>query len=313
MTENPKPLAHSWSKEALLAKAQLYCEQMHTCQRDEWNFGVWSTLALEFLSRAALANVSRTLLADPTHWHHLYFALGHLPHATKFVPKSVSTKAVLERLKDILPSFNSSREGFAIAHIARRNEELHSGNTPFHGLPTSKWLPAFYDVCEVLLQSMDKDLEYLLGAQEAEIARKLISAAQDQAARSVEATVNAHHAAFFANTVEEQQQLKAQAGVWATRHTGHRVKCPACESAALVGGEAIAAPTLYLDEDSYIIEKQQYLPSRFECVACGLKISDFSQLIAAGLGDAYTATFTYEPAEYYSELIAPQFEEDYNC
>jgi hypothetical protein len=72
---------------ALLAKAQQYCEQMHSYARDDWRFGFWSTLVLEVLARTALANISPTLLADARDWNNLYYALGFTPTATKFIPR----------------------------------------------------------------------------------------------------------------------------------------------------------------------------------------------------------------------------------
>jgi hypothetical protein len=66
------------------------------------------------------------------------------------------------------------------------------------------------------------------------------------------------------------------------------------------------------------------LPSAFECVACGLKIAGLSKLSACGLGDAFTATTTLTPAEYFGlyteqdldEARAsggePEYEEDFN-
>ena len=176
MNHQPTPLPHSWSKEGLIAKAQQYCEQMHSCAQDDWRFGFWSTLVLEVLARASLANVSPTLLADPKDWNNLYYALGFTPTATKFIPRSIDMKTVMERLRDIVPGFNSSLEGFALTHLSRRNEELHSGATPFDGLTTSKWLPSFYEVCDVLIRSMGETLELFLGSKEtAEIAEKMIA------------------------------------------------------------------------------------------------------------------------------------------
>jgi len=265
------------------------------------------------LARASLANVSPTLLADPKDWNNLYYALGFTPTATKFIPRSIDMKTVMERLRDIVPGFNSSLEGFAFTHMSRRNEELHSGNTPFNGLTTSKWLPSFYEVCDVLVRSMGGTLELFLGSKEAaEIAEKMIAAARDDAAKSVERTIKGHREAFLKKDEDEQQDLLDQAAVWATRHDGHRVKCPACSADAILSGDPIAAPIQHL-EDDHIIEKQDYLPSKFECVACGLKISGFPQLTASGLGDTYTATFTYDAVEYYGQMMEPQYEEDFNC
>jgi hypothetical protein len=52
--------------------------------------------------------------------------------------------------------------------------------------------------------------------------------------------------------------------------------------------------------DDTIVETQYYLPSNFECVACGLKITGLPQLSAAGLGDQYKATFEYDAGDYYT-------------
>ena len=64
------------------------------------------------------------------------------------------------------------------------------------------------------------------------------------------------------------------------------------------------------------------LPSSFECIACGLRISGLSKLSVCGLADAYTAKSTYSAAEFFSlytedELEEarnemPEFEEDFN-
>tara|TARA_R110001606_G_scaffold29681_12_gene92466 strand:- start:3666 stop:3890 length:225 start_codon:yes stop_codon:yes gene_type:complete len=74
------------------------------------------------------------------------------------------------------------------------------------------------------------------------------------------------------------------------------VDCPACNSISLLQGEAISAPKKELDND-IIIEKQEYLPAQFECVACNLKISGFSRLNAIGLGDRFVNTQRYDAAE----------------
>ena len=51
------------------------------------------------------------------------------------------------------------------------------------------------------------------------------------------------------------------------------------------------------------------LPSAFECIACGLRISGFSKLSAAGLGDAFTATSTFSVPEYFGLHTDEELEE----
>ena len=291
-------ILHPWSKDAYLAKAQRYAQDMLSHSRDDWHFGLTSTFVLEFVARAALANISPTLLADSKDWSNLYFALGHAPIAQKFLPRSIDITAALGRLRDILPVFTPELEGFAAQHINRRNEELHAGSTPFDGL-SSSWLATFYQACDVLLNSLGENISFLVGTDEAKVASTLIAASLDQSAKAVTKAIAAHRMVWEAKETADREKIARQASTWATRQAGHRVKCPACGNDSLLSGAPISEPLRKLDSD-LIIETQQYLPAKFECIACQLKISGLSQLSACGLGTTYKATFTYDAADYYA-------------
>ena len=307
-----KKISHPWSKDALLAKAQLYAEEMLSHSRDEWQFGIASTFVLEFVARAALASISPALLADAKDSSNLYFALGRNPTAPKFIPKSVDISEVRSRLREAIPKYTAELDGFSAAHVNRRNEELHSGGMPFIDLNTS-WLPHFYETLTVLLESMGEGLAVVVGKPEAKIAEKLIAASKDESAKAVAKAIAAHKTVWSAKDKAEQQKLLKQASVWAIRQSGHRVKCPACESDSLVFGGPVSEPIRKLDGD-LIIETQEYLPEKFECVACQLKIAGLSQLSACGLGATFKATSTYDAAEYYGadNTDYSGFEEDNN-
>ncbi|SFM04119.1 hypothetical protein SAMN03159423_5010 [Bradyrhizobium sp. NFR13] len=289
----------SWDEDALVAKAQRYAEVMLEADRDDWRFALWSSLALEFILRTALANFNPALLADTRDWNNLLSALGYEPTAKKFIPKSISVKEVIDRLAAILPEFDSELAGFSARHTARRNSELHSGATAFDGVKQSTWLPLYYKTCKALLASTDRELEIVFGSEEAATAEKLIAALADDAAKTVKATIHAHATVWAKKDAPDREKLTTQATLWATRHLGHRVKCPACTSDSIVFGDPISAPTKAIKDD-LITEKQQHLPSKFECIACGMKIAGLSQLSAAGLGDVYTQTFSYDAGEYYA-------------
>lgn len=306
------PALNGWSKDDFLKKAQRYAQIMCAHSRDSWEFAFWSTLTLELLARAALSNVSPTLLADPKDWNNIYYALGHTPKVARFTPKSINISFVFSRLKDVIPGFTTDHESFAVLHMSRRNEELHSGETPFDSIKNSAWLPSFYETCETLLTSMGETLELLIGADEAEFAKMMVRAANDESAKAIDKIVNAHKILWESKEDGEQKKLENQATVWATRHKGHRVKCPACKNDALVVGAPFAAPIKTMKGDE-ITEKVQFLPARFECVACGLKISGLSHLASCGLGDAFTTTFVYDAVEYYApEDPFEGYEPDFN-
>ncbi|MDE2577764.1 MAG: hypothetical protein KGL46_03070 [Hyphomicrobiales bacterium] len=303
----------SYDPEALYLKAERYIQQMGEFDSDAWQYALWSSLALEFLARAALANVSPALIADTDKsWSSLYHALGFTPTEERFAPKSITVNEVFKRLTAIFPAFAKEHESFGVQHTGRRNAELHSGELAFDGVKGSSWQPRFYQTCEVLLTSMGVTLEDFLGQDEAKVARKLITAAADESAKSVKGEVDAHKKVWFSKPNNDRKTLITQASVWATRQAGHRVDCPACTSQALVWGEPVSAAQQRLS-DGAITESQEFLPNRFECVACGMKINGLSRLAVIGLSDRYKKTQVYDAAEYYApEDDYSRYEEDNN-
>lgn len=286
-----------WSKDSLLAKAKVYADEMSCFGATDWRFGLFSSLSLEFLARAALSNISPVLLADQQNWRNIMYALGKEPTSKKFSATSIGTKEVLGRLKELVPSFTEEIAGFCSKHVERRNIELHTGEAAFLDAATSEWLPRFYRACSILLLSMERPLEELV--PDAEKAQEMIASLEDAAGKAVEQDIRAHAKVWGNKTDAERKTLRAQAATWATRQQGHRVKCPACESNALLHGDAIGTVSTSIGDDE-VIQRQSMLPSGFECVACLLKISGFSKLSACGLGDVFTQTSTYTAAEFFS-------------
>lgn len=176
----------TFDPQALYTKALRYIQNMDDYDSDEWEYALWSSLALEFLARAALANVSPALLAEADkNGSNLYFALGFTPFEERFSPKSISISEVFKRLSAILPEFTKEHESFGVVHTGKRNAELHTGELAFEGVKGSTWQPRFYQTCQMLLTSMSIPLDEFLGEEEAEVARKLIEAAADESAKAV--------------------------------------------------------------------------------------------------------------------------------
>jgi hypothetical protein len=311
--------ANPWSSETLLAKAQLYTEQMEHTVADDWRYGLWSALSLELLSRAALANISPILLADAKNWQNLLHALGRAPTAKLFSPTSISTREVLARLTELVPEFTKEVAGFCSQHIDRRNTELHSGESAFSGLGTSEWLPRYYKACKILLEAMGKDLSCFAAASDK--AEEMVNSLADEAAKAVQKEINAHAKVWQGKPDQERDTALLQARSWATRHAGHRVVCPACQSPALLQGSPSGSVSTTIGDDE-VIQRQTLLPTAFECIACGLKIAGYSKLSACGLGDAFTETSVYTAAEFF-ELYTeedleearagmPEYEPDFN-
>jgi hypothetical protein len=265
------------------------------------------------LVRAAVSKVSPTLLADGKDWNNILYALGREPKAPKFIAKSADISDLLLRVESLYPAFTREMMNFCVLHFQRRNADLHSASLPFDEVKTAQWLPQFYASCECLAEAAGSKMEVLFGAEEAAAARTMTQALQDDAAKAVGQTINAHRTVWNAKDDTEKEPLIRQAKSRANRASGHRVKCPACECVALLGGAPSGVATVKI-EDGVVVERQPMIPSHFECFACGLKVSGYSKLNACGLGGTYTSTSYHEPAEYFDIEPDPRdyYEEDNN-
>jgi hypothetical protein len=289
------PGEHGWSEDALFSKALVYVQKMEQHNAEDWEYGFWSSLSLEFLCRAAVAHVSPTLLADRKDWRNTHYALGNATMSKQFLPRSAQTKEVLDILTALVPGFTESTD-FCVEHAGRRNAELHSGDLEFKNLETGKWLPKYYAACKTLLKFIGKTLNDLF--EEAATAEQLIAASGDAAAKAVGQDIAAHIALWNEKSADERTISSSQSQVWASREKGHRVQCPACKNTGLLRGAPQGTVTTKVNDDE-IIQKQTVIPASFECIACGLRIAGLSKLVACGLGNAFTETSTSSAADFF--------------
>ncbi len=226
-------------------------------------------------------------------------------------------------LSHISPTLLANRRDWRNIHHALGHPSTSLGFVPTSVI-TSEVLSILKEVvpasCKVLLESMGKSLSDLFdNSAEGE---KLVASLQDTAAKAVQQDIKAHMEMWKAKSSEEQMASLAQATAWASRHAGHRTRCPACNSPSLIRGSSHGDVTTEVNEDT-VVQRQTMLPSSFECIACCLRISGLSKLSACGLGDAFTATSQYSVAEFFGlhteqeleEARAagePQWEEDFN-
>ncbi|RNF31619.1 hypothetical protein NM04_06370 [Massilia aurea] len=292
----PQTEAHIWSAQALFYKALIYSERMANAETESAERAFWSAAMLELLARATLSNISPILLADEKNWRNLSFALGKHPTTKRFNPVSIGIKEVLVRLNELEPRITSEITNFCASHFDKRNSELHSGEFAFANYRSSTWLPKFYHAAEVFLVCLNKSIEDLFS--EVDHIRGLIDSLSDQAAQSVTSDISAYKKVWSDKSADDKTVSEQRAKVWSSRHTGHRVQCPACSCDALIYGTPAGMVTTRADEDG-IEQKQGQLPASFECIACGLRITGYSKLAACSLGDMFTETTRFEPSEFY--------------
>lgn len=310
-TLQPKPTPQEWDARALFTKSQRYFELMLAEETNSWNFALFSSLALELLARAALANVSPVLLVSLARgdFDNLSFVLGYPAKGSKYIPNSIIMSEVCSRLAHLFSKFDPTLAGFCASHTSKRNGELHSGATPFDGVQGGTWQPKFYKCCQVLLETMGMDLPNILPKSEIPAATAMILADERKDENAALAQIAAHERVWQAKDKKEQIKLLAEANAWATKSSGHRVDCPSCKSPAIVTGPVVGEQKKTLKDDQ-VIEKVEHFPTKFECVACGLKMSGAIKLAAAHFANRYTSTTTYDALAYYSPE-EPEPEYDY--
>lgn len=302
----------SWERDPLWAKSRLFFERAFNEPREESTFGLWSSLGLELLARAAIAAISPTLLAEPDREHkHLLHALNL--GSERNPRKSIKASQVLYLCRQLLsPNFTDDDLELATALVNRRNEELHSGGAAFDEYPASQWLAGFYQVCNSLSVSMGENLESLFGPSEAKAATRVIQEKKNTIRKDVEILLNAHRKVFQGKSEAEKQIAREEAdrnGIILSTQRHHRVSCPACECVATVQGDAVGKEHVTHTEDSIVV-KQAVIPTSFFCSACGLTLKGYGQLEVAGLGGHYKRTTTCTPEEYYG-LIDPSNIDEY--
>lgn len=296
----------SWERDPLWAKARLFFEHALNHDRDDPRFGLWCAFGLELLGRAAVASISPTLLAEPDRDHrHLLHALGR--GNPKSGPASIGATQVFRLCEVLFPTFTPEHSTLAVALVNRRNAELHTGENAFDGYTTQHWVAGFYACCKALAEAMGETLETLLGEAEATEADTVLAVAEKEVKQKVCGRIARYKEVFGDKPEAERTAAVVAAEAEADRLAyarHHRAKCPACSAVASIQGDELGSSKVE-DKDGEIVVKQAMAPRRFCCTACGLKLEGFAELAAAGLGDQYTRTTCYLPAEYY-ELLDPR-------
>ena len=294
----------SWERSALWSKAVLFMQRATSQDKESPDFGLWASLGLELLARAAVAQTSPALLADPDKdQKNLLHALGI---SSSHAPKSIPTFQVLSHCRTLVPAFTEDEFKAASALLNRRNEELHTGAAAFATFPLQSWIGSFFRCCKILAEHQGETLTSLFGKEEATVAEEILGKAEAGVISNVKSSISAHSKVFEAKDAKEREELSSEAQAEADKlsHRGHhRVHCPSCKCTATVQGTTYGGERLE-HKDDMIIVRESVIPTKFSCTACGLKLSGYQELVAAGVGDHFTHRSEYSPSDYY-ELVDP--------
>lgn len=299
----------SWDKDSLWAKSKIYFERAFQQDRADDVFGLWCAMGLELLSRSTVASFNAVLLAEPDKDQKNILAALGLGSMTG-QRKSIATTQVLNLCKELIPAFTESELKIALALAGRRNEEVHSGVAAFVEYKHQQWIGGFYKCCKVLAEAQGESLTSLFGEDEAKTADDIIKGINAELVSKVKSALAAYSRVFDGHDAAEQTRLKedAEKQVELLSHKfHHRVECPACKSAASVQGDTYGREQVE-HKGSEIIVRQSVLPTKFSCVACGLKLTGYGELTAANVADHFTHRTHFTPEDYY-ELVDPNDEE----
>jgi hypothetical protein len=248
--------------------------------------GVWAASALELLGKAALSTISPLLIADPSDdGKSLLIAAGVSKDAQGF--KTIQAKTVFSRCARAFPSFNEREAGLIAGN---RNEELHSGTTPFQELHEDSWWERYWAQAAVLVAAQGKAVEALVGSQRAQEVEGYLARNVENIQRRVAASIERGQQHF--------EQLLSAAGGGTLRPTvpaasgeyefEHEAECPACKSPGLLLGDYVGSSDIdYDSEDGYPTERLVVYAEEFACPYCGLHLQGSGALVAAGVPEQF--------------------------
>jgi hypothetical protein len=187
----------------------------------------------------------------------------------------------------------------------RRNSELHSGAAAFEGIDNSKWLPATYEVMEVLLDHLRRDFTDFLGDEHGRVAVEALKDRRDTIKREVQEKLAAARK-FYAEQSSEwkaDRLAKAPSAIAALIKASNLMRtclCPACENTAVVSGESVSRSPVRIDESAGTIKREvRVLPNLLRCPFCKLNLVGFQELNEAGAGAIYTIEEQPDPIEFF--------------
>jgi len=294
-----------WDSEALWLKAKTFVDKANAVEHGNPDFGLWSSLALELLARAALTKIHPALNADPKDERNLFFSLGI---QVVDQPRSLPAHSVYPRLETLVRGFEKPQRDFCDYMGLLRNVELHTGELAFASVNANSWLPRFYSVCKVLCESMGKTVTDFFGDNVGAAAEKTVAAFAKAQEKAVKDKVSKHRKDFEAKSAGERAKLTEQAALEANMlPLGVTAdKCPACGSQGILRGNLIKELEPIYDEGELLVD-QEYLATSFKCSACGLHLSTIDEIGLAGVN----VRFTERTSTNLHDRFQGEFEDDY--
>jgi hypothetical protein len=293
-----KDVPPAFTKEGLLGKSKVYILRAFRAKvaGDLDEYQLWSSLALELLGKSALASISPSLVADPTHLDSMLAAAG-VHSGTDF--KTITSKTVYLRLNQLSKYFDTNVHKFCSDISLRRNAELHSGEAPFQQMRLEAWEGKYWHAAQIILDLLESSLEEWLGAREAKAPKERVKQAEEALSQAAVNRVTQAKEHFAALSKKEKEkaiegaklrtaaQLRSLFDIF-TEHAWS-VDCPACTNKAFFAGMSYDEEILERDPQSDYDEVEKYYGAeQFHCPVCELHLDSRQEIEAAGLDPDHT-------------------------
>lgn len=284
--------------EEFLAKAAVYFERGADAEESSEERALWLLLGLEFFLRAPLAQVHPTLLALPEGDSILY-AAG--VERARGIPRSIPTKAVIDRLTKIDPVFGEDRGKDAAFLLELRNEELHSSRGALANAGEQVWMPRFLNVVEAICSHLELAAADVLSEEILQAAETYRATADAATQGEVTKLMKAAKSFFDRLTpaeVESRASVRPASG-------GAKTDCPSCGSRAawMSLSEARTSEPGYNEDDQEIVFKAVHVVTGLVCSVCGLTLTTTAQVVAAGIKRLHIVEYSESRYEGWEELM----------
>lgn len=301
------------SHQALLDKSKLFAKRSIDAKDTglESECQLWAAGALELLAKAQLASIHPCLVVEPHNPNSMLEACG-VSTTTKV--RTIDASVAYVRLIHTVDNFTTPVMEGCRQLANRRNAELHSGDAACAAMPYDGWEGDFWNAADLILQSMDMDLQEWLGA-DAKAPKALLKAHRHAEVRAAKQRVKHHASQFKESELGKLGRDKLKAFLATTHNLPintdlfryeyseyWRADCPACKSCGFVAGdlswEDRAENQDGADYGDEIIERG-YTATEFHCPTCGLALIGGVAIHAAGIDEEHVKVsveeISYEP------------------
>lgn len=296
---------------ALFAKSQLFISRGYRALtlKDFEEYQLWASLALELLAKSTLSHFSPALVADPTSSESLFAACG-LARTTDV--KSIAAHTLFSRLSKLSKSFDTHVARFCKELSARRNSELHSGESPFSGMKLAHWEEQFWYAVNALLVMQDKDLSDWLSEDDARSKSQMLHDADTAREKAVSARIKNREQDLrekHKDPAELKKLIESSHTVspWSyAKRLGPEIDavesrpCPSCSATGVVGGVFWEEEVIDQSEfDAYDMMPEEtvstvYVVEKFWCPVCQLELTGTREVSAGHLDPEFTRIETRE-------------------